>query len=83
MKFLICSFTVIASVSPSLEDGETLQLLMNGTAHEEPQNQNSWDLVNVRRGEHSIVVARYDTDGNVQASSEAVHVLVLRPIGRR
>ncbi|MFT6958001.1 MAG: hypothetical protein ACJAYC_003017 [Halieaceae bacterium] len=77
------SFTVIASVSPSLEDGETLQLLMNGTANGEPQNQNSWNLVNVRRGEHSITVARYDADGNVQASSEAVHVLVLRPIGRR
>ncbi|MEH6515733.1 MAG: DUF4124 domain-containing protein [Halioglobus sp.] len=77
------SFTVIASVSPSLEDGETLQLLMNGTAHGEPQSQNSWDLVNVRRGEHSIVVARYDADGDVQASSDAVHVLVLRPIGRR
>jgi hypothetical protein len=77
------SFTVIASVSPGLEDGETLQLLMNGTAHGEPQSQNSWDLVNVRRGEHSIAVARYDADGDVQASSEAVHVLVLRPIGRR
>ncbi|MFT6285781.1 MAG: hypothetical protein ACJA09_000516 [Alcanivorax sp.] len=77
------SFMVIASVSPSLEDGETLQLLMNGTANGEPQNQNSWNLVNVRRGEHSITVARYDADGNVQASSEAVHVLVLRPIGRR
>jgi hypothetical protein len=77
------SFTVIASVSPGLEDGETLQLLMNGTANGEPQRQNSWDLVNMRRGEHSVVVARYDTEGNVQASSEAVHILVLRPIGRR
>lgn len=77
------SFTVIAGVSPSLEDGESLQLLMNGTAEGEPQTQNSWNLVNVRRGEHSIVVARYDADGNVQASSEAVHILVLRPIGRR
>ncbi len=77
------SFTVIASVSPGLEKGESLQLLMNGTAEGAPQTQNSWDLVNVRRGEHSIVVARYGADGNVQASSAPVGILVLRPIGVR
>ena len=34
----IGSFTVIAAVSPGLEEGETLQLIMNGSNHGEPQN---------------------------------------------
>ncbi len=77
------SFTVIAATSPSLEEGESLQLIMNGTNEGEPQTQNSWALVNVRRGEHSIVVARYNADGEVLATSQPSTVLVLRPIGPR
>ena len=79
----IGSFRVIAAVSPSLEEGETLQLIMNGSNHGEPQTQNSWALENARRGEHSIVVARYNSDGDVLATSEESRILVLRPIGAR
>ena len=77
------SFTVIAAVSPPLEAGETLQLIMNGTNEGSPQTQNSWSLVNVRRGEHSIVVARYSAEGDVLATSEPSGVLVLRPLPPR
>ena len=77
------SFTVIAAVSPSLEEGESLQLIMNGSNHGEPQTQNSWALENVRRGEHSVVVARYNSDGDVLATSAPSQILVLRPIGPR
>ena len=79
----IGSFTVIAAVSPGLEEGETLQLIMNGSNYGEPQTQNSWALENTRRGEHSIVVARYNSDGEVLATSEESRILVLRPIGPR
>ena len=77
------NFSVSAGTSPSLAPGETLQLILSGTAWQEPQSRGQWNLTNIRRGEHDIVVIRLDAEGKEVAASEPVRVLVLRPVRAR
>ncbi|MEP5763916.1 MAG: DUF4124 domain-containing protein [Halieaceae bacterium] len=73
------NFSVSASVSPSLQAGHKLQLLMDGQPREEPQSGSSWALTNVFRGEHSIAVSVIDAEGEQQATSAPITVYVFRP----
>lgn len=72
-------FSVLAKVEPKLEPGETLQLVMDDTPVDDPITDTTWDLKFVVRGEHSLLINRLDSAGNVIASSEPVVVYVLRP----
>ena len=72
-------FSVLAKVEPELEPGETLQLVMDNTPVDEPITNTTWNLRFVIRGEHTLLVNRIDSAGNVIASSEPVVVYVLRP----
>jgi hypothetical protein len=73
------NFSVAAATSPALAEGETLQLILSGTPWQEPQTRGQWNLTNIRRGEHDIVVLRLDPKGKELAASEPVRILVLRP----
>ena len=72
-------FDVSATVSPGLEQGQTLQLLMDGTPKGGPQTSSLWKLENVFRGAHDLSVQLFDSDGKVIASSDSVRVYVMRP----
>jgi hypothetical protein len=71
-------FTVSASVSGG-DSSQVLQLLMDGSPQGEPQQTGSWNLENVLRGPHDLVVEARSRDGKVLARSEPVRVYVLRP----
>ena len=72
-------FSVLAKVEPKLEPGETLQLVMDDTPVDDPITDTTWDLKFVVRGEHTLLINRIDSAGNVIATSEPVVVYVLRP----
>lgn len=77
------NFSVSAGTSPGLREGETLQLILSGTPWQEPQARGQWNLTNIRRGEHDIVVVRLDAGGEEVAASAPVRILVLRPVRAR
>lgn len=72
-------FSVLAKVEPELEPGETLQLVMDNTPVDDPITDTTWNLRFVIRGEHTLLINRIDSAGNVIATSEPVVVYVLRP----
>jgi len=51
---------------------------MDGAPIGNPQRSNSWQLSNVFRGEHNMIVQRIN-GGNVVNSSVPITVYVLRP----
>lgn len=72
-------FSVLADATPGLAPDETLQLLMDDAPVGDPTTDTTWDLRFVIRGEHSLVINRLDSTGEVIAMSEPVIVYVLRP----
>ncbi len=72
-------FAVTVSASPRLVAGESLQLLIDGQPHGEPQLSTTWQLTNIFRGAHQLSVQRTAKDGTVLATSSAVTVYVQRP----
>jgi len=72
-------FSVLAQVEPELEPGETLQLVMDNMPVDDPITDTTWNLTFVIRGEHTLLINRIDSAGNVTATSEPVVVYVLRP----
>lgn len=72
-------FDVSAAVNPGIEEGQTLQLLMDGTPKGGPQTGSLWKLENVFRGAHDLSVQVFDSDGKVIATSDPVRVYVMRP----
>jgi hypothetical protein len=73
------NFSVDGEVSPKLTDGDQLQLMMNGTAVGEPQNEARWSLTGVLRGAHDFSIQVVDTQKRVISESRPVRVYVLRP----
>jgi hypothetical protein len=73
------NFSVSASVSPSLQSGAQLQLLLDGVKEGEPQRGSSWALTNVYRGARELSVAVIDARGKELARSEPVTIYVFRP----
>ena len=51
---------------------------MDGQPQGGPQASGFWDLNNVYRGTHNLVVEVVDADGEVLSSSEPVQVHVMR-----
>lgn len=73
------NFSVSASVSPRLQQGHKLQLLLDGAPRQEPKTSGLWDLTNVFRGEHQLTVAVVNAKGEQLSTSEPVTVYVFRP----
>ena len=73
------NFSVSASIYPSLEKYESLQLFMDGEPWGSTQPSAFWDLTNVFRGAHDITVGVINADGETLATSEPVRVYVHRP----
>lgn len=73
------NFSVSANVSPDLQSGSKLQLLIDGVAEGEPQRSSSWALSNVFRGTRQLEVVVLDDRGKELAKSEAITVYVFRP----
>ena len=73
------NFSLAASVSPSLENGDKLQLILNGEPYGNPQNSSNWNLTNVLRGAHDLSVQAVSNSGKVLSQSRPVRVYVLRP----
>ena len=73
------NFSVSAQVEPRLDSSQGLRLTMDGEPQGEPQASGYWDLTNVFRGGHDLVVEVVDTDGEVLSRSEPVRVYVMRP----
>jgi len=77
------NFSVQVSLSPRLEAGENLLLLMDGEPVGTPQRIPNWQLSNVYRGEHRLQVLRIDDKGAELDASNISTVFVMRPIVRQ
>lgn len=78
------NFSVSASATPALSNGEQLVLMVDGQAFGEPQSGTTWFLQGIMRGPHDLVVQRNTAGGKNITSSQPVRVYVLRPsIGGR
>jgi hypothetical protein len=77
------NFAVQAALSPRLASSETLQLLLDGEPVGAPQRTANWQLTNVYRGEHRLLVVRLDESGAPVDTSAATTVFVMRPIVNR
>lgn len=77
------NFSVQVSLSPRLEAGENLLLLMDGEPVGTPQRIPNWQLSNVYRGEHRLQVLRIDDEGAELDASDISTVFVMRPIVRQ
>jgi hypothetical protein len=73
------NFSVTASVTPGLQGGSRLQLLIDGEPRGEPQKGTSWALTNVYRGAHQLVVVALDSKDKEVGKSDPVTVYVFRP----
>ena len=73
------NFSVSAHVEPRLDRGQGLRLTMDGEPQGQPQASGFWDLTNVFRGAHDLVVEVVEADGTVVSSSAPVRVYVMRP----
>lgn len=73
------NFPLIVSIEPSLSEGETLQLYVDGVATGEPQRALVWQLTNVFRGAHDLTVSVLNADNSPIASSTPIRIYVFRP----
>lgn len=73
------NFSVSASVTPPLNRGQALRLTIDGEPEGTPQATGFWDLTNVFRGAHDLVVEVVNAEGDVLSSSDPVRVYVMRP----
>ena len=72
-------FVVEAEVSPGLDNGEQLILLLDGEAVGAPQSVPRWQVTNVFRGAHQLQVVRVSKTGAAQSQSTEHTVYVMRP----
>jgi|SaaInl5LU_22_DNA_1037371.scaffolds.fasta_scaffold01149_12 hypothetical protein len=73
------NFSLSASISPTLENGDELQLILNGEPYGKPQKTGNWGLTNIIRGAHDLSVQAVSNSGKVLSQSSPVRVYVLRP----
>ena len=73
------NFSVSAALSPPLSANERVRLIVDGITVGEAQRQPVWQLNNVFRGEHKLVVERLKGDDEVVHRSTSSSVFVLRP----
>jgi hypothetical protein len=72
------NFAVIAAVNPPLGNGDSAQLLIDGTAIGPAQTHTSWALSNIFRGSHILTVVISNSAGKKLAESAPVTVNVMR-----
>lgn len=70
---------VSVELSPALQDGDYLQVLLNGTPFGGVFYSPQIVLTEVYRGEHSLQVGVFSQDGEELARSESVTLYVQRP----
>lgn len=63
------SVYVSSRITPRFENGFTVQLFFDGSPYEEPSNTSTFALRNVNRGEHTLQVKLFDSQGNIIANS--------------
>jgi Domain of unknown function (DUF4124) len=73
------NFSVSAQVEPGLGQNQFLRLLLDGEAQGEAGTSGTWNLSNVFRGAHDLVVEVVDANGSTLSSSAPVRVYVMRP----
>lgn len=73
------SLTISANVNPALRDGDLVAFKLDGKIIT-TTTETSYTLVEPARGEHSISLAVVDAKGQELAQSEAVTVMVMRPL---
>ena len=73
------NFSLSATVTPAIESGDKLQLLLNGEPYGKPQITSNWGLKNVLRGAHDLSVQAISNSGKALSQSRPVRVYVLRP----
>ena len=73
------NFSVSAALSPPLSANERVRLVVDGITVGKAQRQPLWQLNNVFRGEHKLVVERLKGDEQVVHRSTSSTVFVLRP----
>lgn len=69
--------TVSVSVSPAIEEGESLQLLHNGSAYGQPQRSGQWDLARINPGTQHFYVVLQDSNGNNLSQSDTITLYVI------
>ena len=72
------NFSVTAAVTPPLGNGNSAQLLIDGTAIGPAQAHTSWALSNIFRGSHILTVVISDRAGKKLAESPPITVHVMR-----
>ncbi|MFO6425125.1 DUF4124 domain-containing protein [Motilimonas sp. KMU-193] len=72
------TISVNVEVKPALEDGQTLQLLVDGTPVGEKHQSPTLLVTNIDRGSHNLQVQLIDKNGKIIASSEIITVHLRR-----
>jgi len=75
--------TIVSNISPRLQSGHTLRLMMDGAVVQEGP-QGTFDLANVDRGTHMITLDIVDSAGNVliRSNQSSFHMLRFAGGGR-
>ncbi len=76
------SVTVSISIEPSLNDGNLLAYKINGDTLTTTQ-ETTYTIVEPPRGEHSLTVDVIDSEGKTLAQSNAITLLVMRPLPKQ
>ena len=71
------NLTVVANISPVLQPGHIMRLLMDGSVVQEGP-QSSFELANVDRGTHTIALEVVDQEGIVLKRSDSITFHMLR-----
>ncbi|WP_394129240.1 DUF4124 domain-containing protein [Shewanella maritima] len=72
------NITVVSSITPKLPKGVFLSLYLDGELLIQPQISSRFELINIDRGEHTIVVKAVTQNGKVLASSSPRKVFLHR-----
>jgi len=71
------AISITASLSPALQEGHHLQLLLDGTIKSQPSDSSSFQLQDVERGSHQLTL-QIIANGTVFQSSAPITVHMLR-----
>lgn len=74
--------TVQVSMDPQLQDGDKIQLIMDGQPMGGPQTSTALSLANVERGTHHISARVVDAAGNTLTESSIIVFYMQRPLIR-
>lgn len=72
------SVYVSGRVSPRFENGQTIQLFLDGVATQEPQSSSVFALRDVDRGEHTLQMRLIDKDGKEISKSKSIIIYLHR-----